>query len=241
MLRTVNAAKSMYEVSMQASMYIPLSIPSLRLPSYLDLDRGSIWHTSALLSMALESITLPSRLRPDGGKRGLLDDMEAALNVNGNQRIGKVQMSLPDPLVPKGQQRVAGETEDDRTRGPNTQGLFHEDAFLASAASLDMDFFYGAAPTSRGFHAHSEKKDHVFGQVEIMRGNTGPTHEQDDGHADGNTRKRRRYASLPILEKLVSPHPIGSNLSISRLRMSLPFYTWNGGSAQPLGQVKAGP
>lgn len=207
MLRTVNAARSIYEISSHASLYMPLAIPSSRLPSYVQLSRGSLWQTSALLSTALESMTLPSRLRPGGGKRGRLDDMEAALNVNGSQRIANVQMSITDPSAPKHKQLVDGRTHDGRMRGSNTNGQLNEDQFLARDASLDMDFFCGEAPaTSTNVRAQKPERVQVFGHVESVRGNlgnTGDTGRDQDEEEDevGYTRKRRRLAALPLIEK----------------------------------------
>lgn len=207
MLRTVNAAKSIYEISAHASLYVPLAIPSLRLPSYVQLARSSLWQTSALLSTALESMTLPSRLRSGGGKRGRLDDMEAALNVNGNQRIANVQMSITDPLVPTQKQPAGGQAHDGRMRGSNTDGQQHEDQFLASDASLDMDFFCGEAQatSTNAFRAQKQKRIRVFGHVESVRGNLGNRSDMEWDEPDevGDTRKRRRLAALPIIEKSV--------------------------------------
>lgn len=207
MLRTVNAARSIYEISAHSSMYMPLAIPSLGLPSYLQLTRGSLWQTSALLSTALESMTLPSRLRPGGGRRGHLNDMEAALNVNGNQRIANVQMSITDPSVLKHKQLAGGNAYDDRMRGSNTDRPLKEDQFLASYASLDMDFFCGEAQdtSSNGLRAPKGKRHQVFGQVESVRGNVGNTGDTGRDQEDevGETRKRRRLAALPLIEKSV--------------------------------------
>lgn len=216
MLRTVNAARSIYEISAHSSMYMPLTLPSLRLPSYLQLARSSLWQTSALLSTALESMTLPSRLRPDGGKRGRLDDMEAALNVNGNQRIANLQMSITDPSVLKHQQLAGGNAYDDRMRGSNTDRQLKEDQFLASYASLDMNFFCGEAQatSSNGLRAPQTKRNQVFGLVESVRGNVGNTGDTGRDQEDevGESRKRRRFAALPLIEKSVlvsGPWPFG--------------------------------
>lgn len=219
MLRTINAARSIYEISAHASMYMPLAIPSLRLPSYVQLARSSLWQTSALLSTALESMTLPSRLRPGGGTRGRLDDMAAALNVNGNQRIANVQMSITDPFESDRPRPAGGKAHDSRLRGSNTDGPLHEDQFLAGDASLDMDFYCGEvqaqATSTNAFRARQPpRRHHVFGLVDSVRGNAGDTGDTRDtrgtrGTRDtdkaevGDTRKCRRLAALPRTERLV--------------------------------------
>lgn len=158
----------------------------------------------------MESMTLPSRLRPGGGKRGRLDDMEAALNVNGSQRIANVQMSIADPSAPKHKQLVDGKTHDGRMRGSNTNGQLNEDQFLARDASLDMDFFNGEAPatSTNVFRAQKQKRVQVFGHVESVRGNLGNTGDTgrdqvEEGDEVGSARKRRRLAALPLIEKSV--------------------------------------
>ena len=210
MLRTHNVARSIYEISAHASMYMPLAIPSSRLPSYVQMDRSSFWQTSALLSTALESMTLPSRLRPGGGKRGRLDDMEAALNVNGSQRIANVQMSITDPLVPKHKQPPSGKARDGRMRGSNADGQVNEDQLVVSDASLDMDFFCGEAEatSTNAFRAQKQKRNQVFGHVESVRGDLRNSGDREGGQDEedeevGYARKRRRLAGLPPNEKSV--------------------------------------
>ncbi|MCJ1471228.1 mtDNA inheritance, partitioning of the mitochondrial organelle [Pseudocyphellaria aurata] len=218
MLRTTNAARSIYDISAHASMYMPLAIPSLRLPSYVQLARSSLWHTSALLSTALESMTLPSRLRPGGGTRGRLDDMAAALNVNGRQRIANVQMSITDPLVSNHSRPAGGKSQDSRMRGSHTDGPRNEDQSLAGEVRQDMDFYCGEAHATRtnAFRApRPPRRHHVFGRVDSVRGNVGDTGDytgdtrgtrgldtgRDDEDEVGDTRKRRRLAALPRTER----------------------------------------
>ncbi|WEW54798.1 mtDNA inheritance, partitioning of the mitochondrial organelle [Emydomyces testavorans] len=63
-LRATNSAKSISEIARQATAYIPISMPPpSKLPHYVNLDMRSEWYFSALASMAVESVTLPARLR----------------------------------------------------------------------------------------------------------------------------------------------------------------------------------
>ncbi|PSR83777.1 tubulin domain-domain-containing protein [Coniella lustricola] len=98
LLRLVNKAKSLTELYKQASLLIPISIPSTlspRLRQTLALDTSSAWHTSALLSAAIESATLPSRLK-DTENRETLGTMADMLNVHGKQTVADLQMSFAD-------------------------------------------------------------------------------------------------------------------------------------------------
>ena len=65
--RVINTALGVTSFCEQRSMYIPLRMPS-SLPSSIDLNSSVLWHTSGLLSSAVESVTLPTRLK-DGEVR----------------------------------------------------------------------------------------------------------------------------------------------------------------------------
>jgi len=204
----VNVAHSIQEVSTQASLYIPISDPPIKLPSYVTLDPRSQWHNSAVLSVALESMTLPSRLKPVDGKHCTLNEFEAALNTNGNQKIAKLQCSIVDPETSQRRLASSGEptTRDQRLptsrqHVPNTTDRLDEDGTdtpNAGLPALDMDLLPGEDQS----YGNNVKRAHVIGHAETFRGEqeqSEPQEEDDDGFA----RKRRRIAGLPIVEKLV--------------------------------------
>jgi hypothetical protein len=75
---------------------MPLAgIPS-RLPDYSALDSTSMWHTTAILATAVESVTLPSRIRRGEAGFASLGDLEEILNLNGRQQIARLQFSIPE-------------------------------------------------------------------------------------------------------------------------------------------------
>lgn len=138
--------------------------------------------------MSLETMTLPSRLRLSH-KRGDLDAMRTALNLNGNQRIANLQCSVIDPLATKANELP----NDHRMPISNSSGWEpREDMSGITNNSLDMDFFCGPGQPTH---------DHVFGQIESLRGF--PKLDVGNDEDDGYTRKQRRLASMPIVEKLV--------------------------------------
>ncbi|KAL8973915.1 MAG: hypothetical protein Q9197_001849 [Variospora fuerteventurae] len=208
-LRTVNIAQSLQAISTLVSLYIPMALPSI-LPQYVQLDPNSPWHVSGLLSMALETMTLPSRQKPGNTKRGLLSDLEAALNVNGNQKIADLQSSL---LVDPSSQQTrtkssAGMATDCRIRVLDGQGfVVHEDDIEDAKSRLDMDFSSGKPSQTALSLRQWDKANHVFGKVESIRGL--PTSEQksDEATDEATSRKRRRWASLPNVEKYYHPLP----------------------------------
>ena len=185
-------------------MYIPMSIPPV-LPQSMGLDRSSQWHVSALLSAALETMTLPSRLRYTSRNHVTFDAMEAALNVNGTQRIANLQCSVVDPSVLKVEKsRSVKRSHDGRMPGSTTNDpMLDEDDAQVTTAHLDMDFFCGGHVKSLTSLSQRQEGSHTFGQVESLRGDF-PMNEEEDEEELGLARKRRRLAHLPVVEKSVS-------------------------------------
>ena len=196
-MRTVNAARSLQAISSQASLYIPLSSPPAYFPRYVTLDHTSQWQTSALLSTALESMTLPSRMKAGDHKSGTLDILEAALNVNGNQRIAQLQCTIVDSKGTEGQLSTQPSLQDSRMYHQNQdQPQLGEDSLhdaTADSQPLDMNFFPGESQTN--------DTPHVFGIVESIRKDCEDRNDQEDAEDEGYARKRRRVAGMPLKEK----------------------------------------
>ena len=204
LLRTINAATTINEMARNASLYVPLSVPATQLPRYVHLNRDSQWHISALLSTALESMTLPSRLRPDQQKRGLLGDIEAALNVNGNQSIAQLQCTIlaPDTEVPT---PVNGYGKhDDRAPSNTVHAMVEEGDGDMITSRLDMSLSTGDRGAS-SYASQHDTSEHIFGAVENMRGKC---QEADDQKLDEDeityARKRRRLAGWSVVERFVA-------------------------------------
>ena len=177
----VNMAKAFQEISSQASMYIPLADPPSETPPDVTIDVGSEWNTSALLSTALETLTIPSRAKAINGMRASLGEMEEILNANGKRKIGRLQLSQGD--------RSQGRTESSHNDGAATS---HQ--ATAGLSSYDMDLFLGmgeSLPTK-------SKQSHTFGQVEVVRG---IPPETEDGTVVENQAKPRHLAvDLPLVK-----------------------------------------
>jgi hypothetical protein len=185
-----------------------MTMPSTILPSYVTIDYQSQWHVSGLLCTALESMTLPSRLKARNGIRETVDGITSALNVNGNQNIAKLRMSIDQKAVSalNGHSqpgRLEGRTQSrdmrisSRERSTDAPQLEDED----DVALFDMDFFpTEAKELIRG--RRSTKKPKIFGQAENYR-NEDLTSEQDNEEDVGYERTRRRAAGLPVIHKSV--------------------------------------
>ncbi|GLI81167.1 mtDNA inheritance, partitioning of the mitochondrial organelle [Penicillium ochrochloron] len=116
--RDTNKAKSLCSISPQANLYVPLVDIPQKLPSYISVDRHSEWQRSALLSAAVETITLPSRLRP-------YHDFEASLSGDdGRHNIYELQSTFN----PEKQHENAPTSDAERSSKPQTK--------------FDIDFTY---------------------------------------------------------------------------------------------------
>ena len=204
LLRSLNAARMIQEMSTHASMYIPLSIPAAPLPPYVHLDRSSQWHVSALLSAAVESMTLPSRTRFGVQKRGLLGDLEAALNVNGNQRIAQLQCSIIDPGDELPRDSSVHGSKDDRVPSNTNNTIIEIEGVEAVNTSLDISLSSGDHRPSASSVIKQRASDHVFGAVEGIRGKIDQAQEEEmDEDEVSYAKKRRRFAGLPVIERFV--------------------------------------
>ena len=192
-----------------------MTMPSSRLPSEIIVDPTSQWHVSALLSTALETMTLPSRLKARGGSRGTIDQLVNATNVNGNQNVAKIRMSVNQRAVVNGHNRlgrlgVRDQSRDLRVPSRDRNGDDLEPAEEDNVSIFDIDFFpAGTEEQSRG--RRNLRKPHVFGQIESHRSEDPketPVNDEDEGYE----RARRRAAGLPIIQKSVHRIPCVARL-----------------------------
>ena len=203
-----NASLSLNQLSSQASMYVQLGVPN-QLPNYVRLDRGVEWHVSALLSTAIETMTLSSRLWLEGRRQGSLSDMEAALNVNGNQRISELQCSILDPkTINRMSSRPGGQASHTAALSQESRTMYREDE-VRERARMELDMSLsdtGEDASSLSSRDRQSKKTHIFGAVTCRRAPNVDEEENaeveryDDGEI-GYTRKRARFSNKPVLER----------------------------------------
>ena len=158
----------MTESYKQSSLLIPTALPSGRHPSYINLDTSSSWHTSALISTAIETVTLPSRLRHDPN-RDTLGTMTDLLNVMGKQTVASLQMGVNH--VPE-----AG----------------HGD--VNDVVHLDIDFSPPDELSSS--RQNGIKKPHLFGQTVVSRGPC--SDNEPNAEENGEEVIRRRHAQQSV-------------------------------------------
>lgn len=181
-----------------------MTLPSL-LPSYTMLNTKSHWHSSALFAAAFESMTLPSRLKPRDGSRETIDELASSLNINGNQNIARLQMSIDQQELPNGHHDEGA--LDPHSQNGDTRTPFHERRAdngapdTSEAKNLDMNFF---AFESSDYRSRRDTKTiHVFRQAEYHRSDEEPGTVESIMDA-GRERARRRAAGLTIIQKYVT-------------------------------------
>ena len=161
MLQVANLAQSLYSLDSSASLHIPTLLSARTLPTYVTLDTASPWHTSALQTAMVESITLPARLHSSDPARATFDQLETTLNNDGNRRIVAAGMSVDDPGHLQSE-TVDGSQQDTRM----TNGITHEDD-ETKEPKVDIDMFDNVV-SEQG--RHSGRRTHTFSNIESLRG-----------------------------------------------------------------------
>ncbi|RDL40682.1 Tubulin nucleotide-binding protein [Venustampulla echinocandica] len=209
-MKLSNTARSISDISPQSSIFVPISMPSASLPQYVRLSQQSQWQISGLLSVAMESIALPSRLKIHNSNRATLDQLANSINVNGNQTIAKLSLSIDQKSTTNGHHLPVlphEQASDGDLRIPSRE---NQDADLSfkdvdDIKDLDMDFF----PTESGqeLRGRRNKRFHVFGQTKISRTTEDVKQSDTFGEDEGFERARRRAVGLPIIQKATVPIP----------------------------------
>jgi len=179
-----------------ASLIVPITLPR-PVGSRVSLDSSSSWHTSALLASALESVTLPSRLR-NGLNNDTFAGIAGLLNQLGKQSIASLQMSISPKKAPE----TSG---DSRTRQGNqrTYADDEEDGETeeSKGVHLDLDFTPSdqlePARRQNGFH-----QPRIFSQIVTVRGSTAEDEERLDPEEE-QERLRRRNPNAPVTKRYV--------------------------------------
>jgi Tubulin domain len=146
--RTVNVARSLQGIAAQVSAYIPLSNPPSSMPEYVRLDPYSEWSKSSLQCTAVETMTLPTRLRKNNDRAGSLGELEGVLNNTGSRTIFELRSSIY-PREGTGEEAIPDERERRPTR--------------TSGTSFDIDYSPRRSRNKLG------RTPHRFSQVEVRR------------------------------------------------------------------------
>ncbi|KAL7273746.1 mtDNA inheritance, partitioning of the mitochondrial organelle [Rhizina undulata] len=166
--RTIALARTLTTLHPAASLYVPLRSPPLNFPRYVTLDPTSPWHTSALISTAIESATLPTRLRDKEGvgMMGTLNDLSMLLNVSGNQKISMLKMRVDD------REPEEDDIQIQDSRVPTWSDVVVIKRKYTGSEEIEMSWEVDKGST-RGFRGTFRGgKEHVFSRAEVHRGST---------------------------------------------------------------------
>jgi hypothetical protein len=173
------------------------------MPSYLNLDTKSQWQTSALQMAALESVTLPSRLRLGDPSRAPLADIEAVFTNEANRRILELGLSAKVPQAVNGQ--VNGATHDHRiqTNG-DVMDIDRADEPHADK-NIDIDLFrLGDALSSSRRSSQRQLQPHTFAQIHVQRGTWPAPFAIPDIELDTPDLNRRNFTTSHLFPVLSS-------------------------------------
>ncbi|KAE8351286.1 tubulin domain-containing protein [Aspergillus coremiiformis] len=184
--RDTNKARSIYNISPQSSLYTPIIDPPSRVPSTVHFNPQSEWHTSALVSSAMESVTLPTRLRQ-------FHDFESSLaGDDGTHKIFELQSSV----IPDNENH---EKHLPALKEPLTRTQSAEQEASKPQTEFEVDFTYDG---------HGSGNSHIFNQLQVWRG---VQLDRGDGSVPpedlGLARKQRYYNSAPMLQSFHAPLP----------------------------------
>lgn len=203
-LQLANTAQSLYSLGSSASIHVPVqNVPSW-LPTYVSLDSASQWFTSALQATAIESVTLPTRLRSTQSGRATFDTLETTLNGDGNRRIAAFSMSAKacsdQPVQVNGQ--GDGNHVDTRmtNRNSNDDHLDRSDE-----DNLDIELFPHLSILS-GRQDRARRTPHVFSRISSLRGEW--LSASDENHMDPETRRSQAYGPRTSTHKATLLFPI---------------------------------
>ena len=152
--RKGNVAKCLQAMAGQVSAYMRLSSPPTNIPGHVRIDALSEWSKSALLCTAVETVTLPTRLRQGNGRLASLAELENVLNTTGSRSLFDLSASI---------------VSSDGSIGPHpgSRSLHEESHGSHELATLETEFDLNYSP--RGSQTSLGRRPHLFSQAEIRR------------------------------------------------------------------------
>jgi hypothetical protein len=165
-----------------------------------------MWHTSALQASAVESITLPSRLKSTlDWSRTTLDDIESIFTSEAKRNILQLDFSVKDPDHEEEQQMNGAGSSGHDSRMAN--GYLDADDSPDEPQHLDIDLFR-VPPPAPG----RRRRIHTFARMDLLRGNWPLDRDVGDREHEFRSRPRgqqalvQQYTSSQLLP-LTSSYP----------------------------------
>ena len=154
----INAALAVSNFSEQASLFVPLALPT-NLPSDIRLDRHALWHTSGLLAAAVESATIHTRLKEVGERVPTVQNWQDALSSGGRRTIATLAIDHNNIF-----EDTMNKSKD--TRMENSNVLEDEDA---AAAMENLPINLSPAIDNSASTVRRPLRDRVFARIDGLR------------------------------------------------------------------------
>lgn len=139
--------------------------PPAYLPEYISLDEHSEWHTSALLCTAMETATLPSRLKSRNGLSSTLSELEDFLRSNGNQTLAKPRLEVEYSTKQNGHRpEYRSMSIPGSQRATGYQAQTRRGSNLESNTGIDLSL---SSEEYDGVRSH--KSAHIFSRAIVIR------------------------------------------------------------------------
>ena len=126
------------------------------------------WTSSALIATAIETVTLPSRLRDSGGRQASLSLLEDMLNTNGRQNVFELAAGVPWRTSSARENGSAGRANLSVANPPQAN---RESMPAQHTPNLDIKYATELSQRSQGTDPH------IFSQAVIQRGLIGSREE----------------------------------------------------------------
>lgn len=218
-LRLTNLAQSLYAIDSSASLHVPVSSLPRRIPEYVQLDGSSPWHTSALQTAVVESLTLPARLRSTDGARATFDQLETTLNNDGNRRLAAAGCTVEDLDVLDDIPQANG-THDSRMTSGLMNGYEDHEEDESEDTRTDISVFPHMSLTPSSVQRLG-RRTHTFAVVSSLRGSwqspiaiaSSNESSRDPFHAASGPRTSTHQSNLlfPILSSYPKIFRFGSH------------------------------
>ena len=189
-VQTINAARSIQSLAQHASAYVTASSLPSALPSYVNLNPVNDWTSSALIATAIETVTLPSRLRDSGGRQASLSLLEDMLNTNGRQNIFELAAGVPWRTSSAREKGSTGQGRPGFSNGHANPSVANPPQAnresMPAQHTPDLDIKYTTELSQRSLGTDP----HIFSQAVIQRGLIGSKDEANiaDHIMKGTTR-----------------------------------------------------
>jgi hypothetical protein len=162
-----------------------------------------MWHTAALQAIALESATLPSRLKTTTERsRTTLDDIEGTFTNEAKRNILQLEFTAKDPEA-EGDYQINGTGHDTRI----VNGIVDSDDSPIEPSRLNIDLFRIPPSTQRPVN-----RMHTFSRINLYRGTWPLDRDVEDREVNQRGRLQRQQSviqqyNLPLLYPLPSSYP----------------------------------